>query len=124
MKKLIILVAAVLSMQTVYADNTANIKIKIAGASASNRYFLCLPDVGCLSIHAALKGKVYPVYESINMRNIYVMDTDQGYRVYTQGLPASCNKTVEENQTITISGRIVKSANDQVQVKQLRCTVS
>ncbi len=126
MKRLMIALVIVFGIQAAYADNTntANIKINIAGASANNHYFLCLPNVGCLSIHAATsQKKIYPVYHSIEMSGIYVMDTNTGYRVYAQGLPKSCTATIKRNHTITISGKIAKTRGI-VLIQQLRCSIS
>lgn len=123
MKKLISIALILLSnMQMAYAADTANIKIKIAGAMQGNRYFLCLPDIGCLSIHAAQNGKIYPIMNDVQMNTMFVTDTSNA-RLYRAGLPDSCNVTVKKNQTITISGEL-KTHADQVNVNNLHCSVS
>ena len=123
MKKLISIALIILSnMQVAHATDTANIKIKIAGAMQGNRYFLCLPNVGCLSIHAAQNGKVYPIMNDVEMNTMFVTDTSND-RLYRAGLPDSCNVTVKTNQTITISGEL-KAQGDQVTVRNLHCSVS
>ncbi|MBV9576832.1 MAG: hypothetical protein JO149_09435 [Gammaproteobacteria bacterium] len=127
MKKLLILALTYLSISTAslaFADNTANIRIKMTGATQDNRYFLCLPDVGCLSILAAQKGKIYPIIHSIEMSNIFVTDVSNNLKVSPQGLPASCNVTVAPNQTITITGSIKTGSNKSVYINQLHCTVT
>ncbi len=125
MKKFFAILATVGCIQFASAAdmNAANVSIKISGALADNRYFLCLPDVGCLSIHAAAKkGKVYPVFHSFDMEKIFVANLNT-YRIYPQGLPDSCNVTVNPNQTLTIYGNLVTKA-DQTRVEKLRCTVN
>lgn len=123
MKKLLALVVALsMSMSMAYADNTANIKIKIAGAIHDNTYFLCMPDMGCLSILAAKKGKVFPLMSQVEMNTLFITDTTD-MSVHNQGLPSSCNVTVKPNQTITIYGNLQKQGN-KVTVNNLRCTIS
>lgn len=122
MKKLFILLAALVCMQVAVADEAAKIKIHMSGAGNANRYFLCLPDVGCLSILAAEKGKTYPIFRPIEMSSIYITDVSHSLRVSNQGLPRSCQVTVQPNQTLTISGNIVAGQNG-VRVNQLHCTL-
>jgi hypothetical protein len=123
-KSLIVLIALICVQTAAFADDTANIKIRINGAIHDNRYFLCLPNVGCLSILAAEKGKVYPVFHPIQMSGIFVTDVSSGYQLSPQGLPSSCDVTVDTNKTITISGSITTTKNNGVRVNQLHCSVS
>lgn len=130
MKKILCLLAALLCVQIAHADPaanasaSANIRINVSGAKADNTYFLCLPGVGCLSILAAQKGKVFQVFRPIHMSNIYVTNVDKGFRVSAEGLPTSCNVVVQPSQTITISGQIDPVGNSNTAIKQLRCSVS
>ncbi len=123
MKKcLIALLLLFTSVQLAFADDTANIRIRITGA-VDNRYFLCEPNIGCLSIYNAVrKNKTYPIYHSIDMDKLYVTDTaDMG--LSPQGLPKSCDVTVNTNKTITIYGNLVPSKTG-MRVNNLRCTLS
>jgi hypothetical protein len=125
MKKLLSVLLLSLCVGSVFADDSAaNVKIHIASPSHDNRYFLCLSGVGCLSIKVANEGKVFPVFHSIAMDNIYVADAGKGLLVSPQGLPSSCNVTVSANQTIAISGSITPMADGRVKVNNLHCTVS
>lgn len=124
MKKLLLLLLSLVLIPSVYAADSANIKIKVNGAITNNRYFMCLPNVGCLSILAAKKGKVYPVLSKIKMSGIYVADTASKMRLNPQGLPASCNVIVNPKQTITISGTLAAGPNNSVVLKQLRCSLN
>ncbi len=120
-KKTLALLVALSFIPTAYAIDTANIKIKISGALNENNYFLCLRNVGCMSLLAAKKGKVFPLRQPIPIGNIYITDVnDMG--VYPQGRPTSCNVTVQPNQTITISGKL--KTGQEVKVDQLHCVVS
>lgn len=125
MKKFILLVASLISLSNLaFADGTANIRMNIQGAASDNTYFLCLSNVGCLSILAGDRGKVYPVYHPIEMDNIYVTNVDRSFKLSAEGLPASCNVTVQPNHTVTISGRIVPLANGNTELAGLHCHVS
>jgi len=123
MKKILMLLLAISSLQLAYAYDAANIKIKIAGAIQKNDYFLCVPDLGCLSILDAQKGKIYPITHELEMENMYVLNAD-GFRLTPLGLPKSCNVKVATHQTITISGKLVKGPQDVVHINQLHCSVS
>ena len=126
MKKFFVLLLTVGCMQLVQvanADPAANIKIKISGATKDNKYFLCIPSVGCLSILAAQKGKVYPVFRPVEMDNMFIAN-QYSFRVKAQGLPNSCNVTVNTNQTITIYGNLVSGPNNSMRVSNLRCSLS
>ena len=106
-----------------FAGDSANIKVKLNGALKDNRYFLCMEGVGCLSVLAGDRGKVYPVYHSIVMDKIYIANMDD-FSVHPQGLPSSCDKQIEPNQTVTITGTIVSGPNKSVHVTQLKCSIS
>ena len=123
MKKFLVLVITLGLTQFAYAADTANIKLKISGPITDNRYFVCEPDVGCLSILAAKNGKVYQIMRDVDMNTLFVMDATNRPRVYSQGLPTSCNVDVKTGQTITIYGNLSKNANG-VRLNNLRCAVS
>jgi len=122
MKKLVCLLLATLCLQQTFAANTANVKVRIAGPINDNTYFLCMPDLGCLSMLASKRGKVYPMMNNVEMNTLFVTNA-RNMRVYNQGLPSSCNVTVKKNQTITISGTL-NTSGEKVRVNNLRCSVS
>jgi hypothetical protein len=125
MKKLFILLLSLMLMPVAFAYDAANIKININGAPNTNRYFLCLPNVGCLSILGAKKGKIYPVLNKVEVSRLYVVDARDNLRIHPQGLlPASCKVTVNQKQTITISANLTTGTNNKVTLNQLRCSVS
>lgn len=124
MKKLLAVLLSLVLMQTAYAYDAANIKIRMSGPIHDNRYFLCMTGVGCLSILAAKNGTVYPILSQVKMRSLYVVDAANNLRLTPQGLPSSCDVTVKKNQTITISGHLAAGANKSVELNQLHCSVS
>lgn len=129
MKKLIVLsfVSVFLSIfplfSYAYNSDAAQIRIKISSSAKDNRYFLCLPSVGCLSVRAAQQGKIFPVFHSVKIQALFVTNLVD-LRVHRIGMPSSCAVTVEPNQTLTIYGRITNGSGNRVQVQQLHCTVS
>jgi hypothetical protein len=122
-KRLFLLAAALMSFHTVQAADSANIRIKMSGAIHDNTYFLCIPNVGCLSIRHGQEGKTYPVMQQIEMDRMFVVNQDTR-QLSPQGLPDSCKVTVKPQQTITISGQLTVGRADVVHVNQLRCSVS
>lgn len=123
MKKL---VAAILGLAllsgTAYADDFAKLRINISNPSADNRYFLCVGTTGCVSIAAGNRGQVYPI-DSGKVLDIYTTDVTT-LRMTSQSLPASCRVTVQNDQTMTVSGRIIKTADNKVVIENLNCRIS
>lgn len=121
MKRLLLfIIILLLNLQTAFATPSANIHIKIKGAPQDNRYFLCIANIGCLSIYAAEQGKIYPIFHPFRMTEIYVTDANRSFRIYAIGFPKSCDVRVKESQTISIYGYIVTTPSG-VQIHQLRC---
>lgn len=114
---------ALTSLQAFAAPESVNIKVKISGAASDNRYFLCMRGVGCLSILAAQRGKVFPIFRSTTMSAFFIQDVNK-MRLSPQGLPASCQGRVDTNKTVTITGSIVGGEGDKVRVSGLHCTIS
>ncbi len=126
MKKLIIWVLMVMmNAQCAYAADVANIKIKISGSGSNhdNTYFLCMPEMGCLSILAAKKGKVFSMINAFEMNTLFITNA-RTLRVYNQGLPASCNVSVPKNKTITIYGHLQTKGDDKVVIKNFHCVIT
>ena len=123
LSSMLIALVCIQAVPMAYAASVANIRIKVTGALKDNRYFLCLPNVGCLSILAGEKGKVFPVFQPVQMSNIFVTNVTD-FSVFAQGLPDSCNVTVDDKKTLTISGHITTGPQNSVVINQLRCSVN
>jgi len=122
MRKILILL--ILSACTQMAFAAAQVKIKLSGAINDNRYFLCLPNAGCLSIKAAQKGKIYPFPNEINMGKVFVTDRSNQYRLSPQAIASSCQITVKTDQTVTITGNLAVQKDNSIRINQLRCSLS
>lgn len=123
MKRLMTLILSLLIANSAIAGNTPNLKIKVSGTTPRNSYFLCLSNVGCVSIYAAAHGKIYPI-DAGHVDYIFTTNA-RSLRMYTQSLPASCNITLSNDQTLTVSGKLIKTSNgNNVHIENLKCTVS
>ncbi len=122
MRTITLFLLAFFCMPMAFALDAATIKIRINGAIHDNRYFLCLPEIGCLSLLAAKKGKIYPVLHPIQMNSLFINNI-RTFHVSLAGQPASCNVNVNIGQSVIISGNLSVDAKDQVHVNQLRCAV-
>ena len=125
MKKSIgILVCAALTTMgsMAYADDNASLKIHVANTSKDNTYFLCTDGVGCVSMFAADHGKSYPLTPG-QIERIYMVNR-VNLRTYFQPLPASCNVTVNANQTLVIKGKVVNDPNNKAHIAGLECSVA
>lgn len=124
MKKLISMASFILmiSLGTIAKADNANLKINVSGTSKNNTYFLCVDGVGCVSMFAADHGKTYPLTPGQIERIFMVNRTN--LRTYFQALPASCNVTVNANQTLTVKGKVVTNAKNDARLEQLECSVA
>lgn len=122
MKKLVLLLCGFLLIQCLYAEDLAKLRIKISGASSDNKYFLCVGNVGCVSILAGNQGKLYPMNNG-DISYVYTTNVTN-MRLYPQKLPESCNISVKNNQTVTVTGHIVKSSNQQIYISNLNCKLA
>lgn len=122
MKKIVLCVLGLMCIQSIFAADFAKLRIKIQGATSDNRYFLCVGTVGCVSIKAGDKGTLYPM-QAGNIDYIYTTSV-AAMRVYPQSLPSSCNVEVKNDQTVTVTGRIVQRSNEDVHIEHLNCHVS
>lgn len=123
MKQLLIaIVSLVILSTTAYADDISRLRMKIAGPINDNRYFLCVTNAGCVSILAGNKGKAFPIMGG-NINNIFTTNITTR-QMSTQPLPASCQISVDEGKTLTVSGRLVKGQNGNTFINNLHCTVS
>lgn len=110
------------SMNPVSAAETAQLRMKISGPITNNRYFLCVSHVGCTSILNGNKGKVFPM-DAGDIANISTVDMGTK-RIHIQNVPASCNATVNANQTVTITGKLVNGPKNKVVIQNLRCSIA
>ena len=74
-----------------------------------------------MSILAGNKGKEYPM-ENGNINYIYTTSVAT-MRLYPQELPSSCDIAVKENQTVTITGHMVKGKDQKMHINNLNCNV-
>lgn len=127
MTKLFLALCLSISIPLAYADSshpdTANINIRISGAQGDNRYFLCIPNVGCLSILAGEEGRTYPIIHDFKLYNLYLSDIN-GFRIYYEGLPSSCQGTIKQGSTVTISGHIAPGSGNKMMINGLSCSIS
>lgn len=125
MKKLLLVLVGLAVMNTAFADDFAKLRIKIAGASNDNRYFLCVGTTGCVSIAAGNKGQVYPI-DSGKIEHVFASDIST-LRLSDQTLPKSCQVTVNNDQTLTVTGKITSEGNGNnrvVRITGLNCHVA
>lgn len=123
MKKIIALMLSVALISPIYAAEVAQLKINIKDASRENKYFLCLYGVGCLSIHAGNRGKIFPIVpiDIGNMTKMVITDAEN-MAMYTQPNVDSCNVVLKSNQRLTISGQLVIK-NNMPHIDHLACRV-
>lgn len=122
MKKLLLVILSVVLIQPVFAADFAKLRIKLSGAlSHNNSYFLCIGNVGCVSIKDGVQGKTYPLTAG-PLDYIYTSDVKH-LRLSTQALPSSCHIDVNSNQTITVTGQLKVGPNDHTYIANLNCNV-
>jgi len=119
--KQISLLIGVLSLSVFGSVNAANLSVKMTGSTNNNRYFLCLYDVGCLSMEKSAQSSQFPISSGAmkNLLKIAVTDT-RTMQVYTQPISRSCQVEVNNNQTVNITGHLSVEGNT-VRINQLEC---
>lgn len=121
MKHIIFFVVMCILTSNVFAYDGTNLRINVTG-NVKNTQYLCVSGVGCVNIAASSHGRTFPITSGEEVSYIFLAN-GKNYRMYPQALPSSCNVTVNENQTLVVSGRVAKAANDNVFISQLRCSV-
>lgn len=129
MKNLLIMVLSVVLMNSAYAYDTAKLHVRITDTVVNAKaYFVCFPgSVGCVSIQAANQGKDFPI-DTGKVNSIFAANFSN-MQMYTQALPPSCNVSVNKDQTLTVTGKLVikKAPNKQTSstayISDLHCSV-
>lgn len=120
MKKLFFVILSLIFINSAYA-NTPSLRIKISGVNKNNTYFLCVANVGCLSLLAAeTRGKVFPI-ESGHISYIFTANA-KNYQMFPQSLPKSCNIVLNDNEILTISGEL-RENKKKVRINYLNCSI-
>ena len=124
MKKMIFSFALFIFSLTTHAENQARLNIKINDSTPGNKHFLCLYGIGCLSIHAGNRGKVFPInpIDMNNIRKVAIADL-QSRKLHLQLNDPSCQVDVHANQTVTVAGELVVKNNVR-QINHLHCLVA
>ncbi len=123
MKKLIFIFLSLTCINSGFAGNAPGLRVKITGTNQHNKYFLCVTNVGCVSIFSGNNGKKFPL-DAGQVNYIFVANASN-LRMYTQTLPQSCKITVNKNQTLTISGHLIKEINGKnAYIKNLECSLN
>lgn len=121
MKKLFLVLTLLVVNFSAFALDIATLRMDIKGPVNDNRYFLCLPNMGCMSILAGNRGKGFPVNPG-KVQNIMAADMKTRH-MDVQPLPASCNVSLRENQTLIIKGNLITKPN-RVNISNLHCRLS
>jgi hypothetical protein len=103
----------------VFALDGSKLRINVRGNINSSQY-VCISQVGCVNVNQG-RGRALPL--TTGPVSYIFLANGKNYRMYPQTLPASCNITVNNNQTLVVSGSVSKAANDNMYINQLRCSV-
>ncbi len=123
MKRMLVLLFAVLSTQFAYADGSAQMKLNITDKTGNNNYYLCVYGSGCYNIKE-LNGKTFPVMpdDLSNDTKMAVLDVQQ-FQLNTQPNTVSCEVNDASGKTVTISGKLSVNKG-QGTIQNLRCQVA
>lgn len=120
MKKFIMNMACLFALSSAHASNMATMQMKISG-DIKDTYYLCINNAGCVNLAAGTKGKSFPI-NSGNIDYLFIANASN-VRMYPQQLLISCAITINDNRILTVSGKIAKSANDKIYLRNLHCAV-
>lgn len=132
MKKLIGMLLCAGSLSNVaYADDAANLNIKVKGVNQKNTY-ICIEGNGCFNLYGAMKeGRTFPINSGqigrIFLLSVLSVNNRAVLQAHYQAIPSSCATSiiVNANQTLTVQGKVVKSANDNTYtIQNMKCSVA
>jgi hypothetical protein len=124
MKKLTIaLLSTLIGIASISVAHAADVEVaklhmKITNEINGKAYALCLSDTCYPLVNG---GKLIPIEAS--KINSVIMTDMSNMVLYTQKMPASCQVTVNKNQTLVVSGKLV-SKGESVSLDNLHCTVN
>lgn len=121
MNKAIISLGILFLLNTAYASNQPNLHMNISG-DVKSTYYLCVSNAGCVNLAAGTYGKKFPMNPG-DVNYIFMVNA-ANVRMYPQPLPDSCQIELNENQTLVVSGKLTKAANDHLYIKGLHCSVA
>lgn len=121
MKKLLAAILSIVIVSPVFAFDTAKIRMKISGHVADNTHFLCVGRAGCRNMQS-IKGKEFSM-DTGSIDNIVVLDI-RSRKMSVQKIPSSCNISVTKDQTLVVSGALVKDKDQKAVINNLRCSVA
>lgn len=121
MKKKTMMIGCLLLLNSAYAADEPNLHMKISG-DIKNTYYLCVSNAGCVNLAAGTEGKKFPM--TPGDVNYIFMTNAANVRMYPQPLPNSCQVELNNNQTLVVSGKVAKAANDDIYIKELHCSVA
>jgi L-serine deaminase len=120
-KRIIILfavVTALISMSAIQAAGFDIAQLKMKISSKINGYAFCLGHT-CYPLTGVDKSIPMEVgaVDSVIMTDMATM------AMYTQPVPASCHLTINNKDTVVVSGKLVAKSGGGVAMENLRCTV-
>ncbi|MES2219197.1 MAG: hypothetical protein V4501_12400 [Pseudomonadota bacterium] len=124
MKKTIVgligLCIGLITISPAYADNDSSLpklQMRIVNTIKNQSFALCLSN-SCYVMTALPK----PVSMDGNNIDSIIMTNTGTMEMYGQNIPDSCKITVKDNQTLTVSGKLV-AKEMTVEVEDLQCSV-
>jgi hypothetical protein len=119
MKNFVLFIVASSLTSNVLAFDSSKLRIRISNHVSYSQY-VCISQAGCININGASK-KTLPL-SSGEVSYIFLVEGNT-QRMYPQTLPHSCQISVNQHQTLVISGKVKKAANDERFIDQLHCSV-
>jgi hypothetical protein len=124
MKKLIIaLLSTLIGVASIPVAHAADVEVarlhmKITNQINGKAYALCLSDTCYPLVNG---GKLIPM-EASKISSVVMTDMSNMV-LYAQKIPASCQVTVNKNQTLVVSGKLV-SNGESVSLNNLHCMLN
>jgi hypothetical protein len=104
-----------------YADNVSSLpklQMRIVNTIKNQKFALCLSDT-CYVMSTPNKSVLM---DGSNIDSIIMTNTGT-LQMYTQAIPPSCKITVKDNQTLTVTGKLV-AKKSVVELENLKCTIA
>jgi hypothetical protein len=110
------------STSLIWFNTVHSAEMRLNISSPKNKaYYLCIYGEGCINIQ---HKRSFPLTTK-DMGDIskFVITDIKTKQMFGQSSNASCNRKVEDNQRITISGRVI-TKNARPYISGLRCSIN
>lgn len=120
-KILLGILLSVLFIHPAYSYDFAHLNIKITNPTEAKTLFLCVSNIGCVNLQSGIRGKQFPL--NPGSVNYVFLANGANLQMFRQALPDSCHVMLKNNQTLTVTGVVNVTEQNQARINKLHCSI-